>query len=341
GLGKVIFWMLYTPGDEWIKKYEEEALRKKKEDEQIRKNKELENFRKQESERIKLDEEKKKKEVDDAKYVKGVVKFSNISVRNLPKMDIGGKADPFVLFRMGDSEKQTSIVKSVLNYDYIDEEYEVIYDPSKMKGQGIVDVEVYDYDTIGGNDIIGINSVDILPSMNKEIKVELFLQPKKSKKDFESSKSIILQEEPDQGLGKVIFSMLYTPDLEFIQKNKEIQLRNQRRAEELRQQEQENQMKNSDNQYVKGNVNFSNIQVQNLPMMDFNGKSDPFVLLRLGNEEKKTSTALGTLNYQYKNESFDFTYDPAVTQERKVEIEVYDYDNEIGNDFIGTANMDV
>ncbi|KAA6393943.1 MAG: hypothetical protein EZS28_010526, partial [Streblomastix strix] len=41
---------------------------------------------------------------EESRYVNGVVKFSNISVRNLKKMDAFGKSDPFVVFRAGDEE---------------------------------------------------------------------------------------------------------------------------------------------------------------------------------------------------------------------------------------------
>jgi Ca2+-dependent lipid-binding protein len=55
--------------------------------------------------------------------VKGIVKVNNISVRNLPKMDIVGKTDPYVVMRLGDEEKQTSVAHETLNYDYKNEEY--------------------------------------------------------------------------------------------------------------------------------------------------------------------------------------------------------------------------
>ncbi|KAA6322688.1 MAG: hypothetical protein EZS28_054406, partial [Streblomastix strix] len=43
-------------------------------------------------------------EQEESRYVNGVVKFSNISVHNLKKMDAFGKSDPFVVFRAGDEE---------------------------------------------------------------------------------------------------------------------------------------------------------------------------------------------------------------------------------------------
>ncbi|KAA6361218.1 MAG: hypothetical protein EZS28_043255 [Streblomastix strix] len=55
---------------------------------------------------ISYDEEK------DLGYVNGVVKFKNISVRNLKKMDAFGKSDPFITFKAGDEEQKISTAKN-------------------------------------------------------------------------------------------------------------------------------------------------------------------------------------------------------------------------------------
>jgi Ca2+-dependent lipid-binding protein len=55
--------------------------------------------------------------------VKGIVKINKISVRNLPKMDVIGKCDPFVVMHLGDEEKQTTVAYKTYNYDYENEEY--------------------------------------------------------------------------------------------------------------------------------------------------------------------------------------------------------------------------
>ncbi|KAA6398884.1 MAG: hypothetical protein EZS28_005593 [Streblomastix strix] len=99
-------------------------------------------------------------EQEESRYVNGVVKFSNISVRNLKKMDAFGKSDPFVVFRAGDEEQKTTTAKNTLDYDYTNEEYDLIYNPLKMQGKKEVEVEVWDYDSVGSNDLIGTVSVD-------------------------------------------------------------------------------------------------------------------------------------------------------------------------------------
>ncbi|KAA6357089.1 MAG: hypothetical protein EZS28_047384, partial [Streblomastix strix] len=139
-------------------------------------------------------------------------------------MDIGGKADPFVVFRIGDKEKKTTTAKNTLNYDYINETYEIAYDPAVTQEKK-VDIEVFDYDSITNNDLIGIANMD-------QIEVELFLQPKKSKN--EQSQTQLKGTKSDQGLGKVIFWMLYTPGDEWIKKYEEEALRKKKEDEQIR-----------------------------------------------------------------------------------------------------------
>ncbi|KAA6331670.1 MAG: hypothetical protein EZS28_053361, partial [Streblomastix strix] len=106
-------------------------------------------------EKKKQELERKRKEALDSKYIKGFVKINNISVRNLPNTDVIGKPDPYVLIRMGMDEKQTSVAHNVNDYEYLNEKYEMEYDPVKMKGKKEVDIEVWDYDTAGFDDLVG------------------------------------------------------------------------------------------------------------------------------------------------------------------------------------------
>ncbi|KAA6363443.1 MAG: hypothetical protein EZS28_041030 [Streblomastix strix] len=105
--------------------------------------------------------ERNKKVADDGKNINGVVILSKIGVRKLPKMDVIGKIDPYVVFALGDSTKQTTVAKETHDYDYLNETYEIIYDPLKMQGNREMNVSVYDYDSVGSNDLIGSVNVDV------------------------------------------------------------------------------------------------------------------------------------------------------------------------------------
>ncbi|KAA6404067.1 MAG: hypothetical protein EZS28_000398 [Streblomastix strix] len=230
-------------------------------------------------------------EEEDLGYVNGIIKIKNISVRNLKKMDLLGKSDPYVVFKAGDEEKHTTTVRNKLDYDYVNEEYDLIYNPLKMQGKKEVEVEVYDYDVMTNNDMIGAVNVDILPSKNKETRIELFLQPKND---------VELKSNTNQKLGKVLFTMIYIPEDDFLKKfrqkelirkkteqeiiiNKEFEEQKQKEEiekaiEEKRRIAEEERIRKEalDAQYIKGVVKFKNISVRNLKKMDLFGKSDQF-----------------------------------------------------------------
>ncbi|KAA6396338.1 MAG: putative serine/threonine protein kinase [Streblomastix strix] len=193
-------------------------------------------------------ERKIEKEVIEPKYVKGVVKFKNISVRIIPQMYIYGKADPYVVFEIGEKRQRTTVGKESLDYDYLNEEYEIAIDPQSKSENRQVKVSVYDKDTISRDEIIGLVNIDILPSLNKETKIELFLQPEKEKKD-ESDR-----QNNDQKLGKVIFSMIYLSEQEQNKENKEqknTQLREIVSPTPLKQEEEQQKKKELEDKFAK------------------------------------------------------------------------------------------
>ncbi|KAA6377782.1 MAG: hypothetical protein EZS28_026691 [Streblomastix strix] len=260
---------------------------------------------------IEEDQKEQEKEDQESKYVKGVVQISNISVRDLPQMDLVGKTDPYVLFKMGIQEKQTSVAKETLNYDYKDEQFDMLYDKTIMQGKKEVEVEVWDYDSVGKNDLIGIASFDILPSFNNPIQVELFLQQKKKEKE-ETIKS--LKEE------------------EIKKKEEEIRLKEERRKKK----------REENAKYVKGIIKFSKIAVYDLPKMDIKDQSDPYVLIRMGEESEQTTIARNSQSHEYLNEEFMIEYDPVKTQvQKEVDVEVWDYDKTGFDDLIGAVSVDV
>ncbi|KAA6384985.1 MAG: hypothetical protein EZS28_019487 [Streblomastix strix] len=352
-------------------------------EEEFIKQKELEEKKRIEDEQEILEEEKRKqefekirKEIEDEKYVKGVVRFSNISVREIKKSDLIGKPDPYVIFKYGKESKKTSIGKNTTNYDYQDEEYELEFDPTKTEGKHDIDIEVYDYDSFSKDDYIGSINVEILPTSNNETQFELYLQPKKEKKeDSSQNKSEYISNNSDQKLGKVIFNMKYISEQELIKnyQEKELKISNEQEQNidnfenydvQLQQTEQqqneekileegkenvqeedeekENNEKETENLYVDGVVKFSKISVNNLPKMDLIGKTDPYIIFKLGDQQLKTSVAKNTQNYDYISEEYEIVYDPVIMNRKgKVVIQVWDYDSLSKNDLIGVAVVDI
>ncbi|KAA6394278.1 MAG: hypothetical protein EZS28_010197, partial [Streblomastix strix] len=91
-----------------------------------------------------------------------------------------------------------------------------------------------------------------------------------------------------------------------------------------------------DYQHVKGKVLITLQKLTNITASDINGKSDPYVIFKLGDQEYKSKTISNSLNPEY-NESFEFRYDPDATTEKQLRIEVYDYDRLNKDDFLGST----
>ncbi|KAA6396709.1 MAG: hypothetical protein EZS28_007762 [Streblomastix strix] len=98
-------------------------------------------------------------------------------------MDLLEKSDLCIVFKAGDEEKHTTTAKNTLDYDYTNEEYDLIYNPLMIQNKKDVEVEVYDYDVVTNIDTIG--AVKKLPSLNKGTEIDLFLQLKQDDKEEE------------------------------------------------------------------------------------------------------------------------------------------------------------
>ncbi|KAA6374213.1 MAG: hypothetical protein EZS28_030259, partial [Streblomastix strix] len=91
-------------------------------------------------------------------------------------------------------------------------------------------------------------------------------------------------------------------------------------------------------EYVKGKVLITLHRLSDLPANDINGKSDPYVIFKLGQEEYKSKTINNELNPEY-NESLQLSYDPNSTDEKELKIEVWDYDRFSDNDILGSTSV--
>ncbi|KAA6377781.1 MAG: hypothetical protein EZS28_026690, partial [Streblomastix strix] len=245
----------------------------------------------EESKRLQEEARIRKEKEDEARYVEGVVRIQNIQVRNLAKTDTVGRSDPFVLFRLGDHQRKTSIAEDTNDYDYVNEIYDLYYDPIRMSRKGKMLIQVWDYDTLGKNDIVGIASVDILPSFQQPMLVELFIQPWKKthipdEEMTEEQMHQMLTSQADQKLGKVTFEMEYKPEdqrLKILRTGMLVTLRRKR----AQLQSQVGQQK-LNNEFVRGIVIVKVLTIRNLPKICVNDAKDIYVQLMLGRNEAKT-----------------------------------------------------
>jgi len=79
------------------------------------------------------------------------------------------------------------------------------------------------------------------------------------------------------------------------------------------------------------------LQAQHLPKMDLFGSVDPYCVLRLGKEERKSSTIKKNYNPEWKE---DFVFNIADEKEELV-VTLYDWDRTSKDDLIGCARVKV
>ncbi|KAA6353089.1 MAG: hypothetical protein EZS28_051384, partial [Streblomastix strix] len=91
-------------------------------------------------------------------------------------------------------------------------------------------------------------------------------------------------------------------------------------------------------EYVKGKVSVTLHRLSDLPANDINGKSDPYVIFKLGDQEYKSKTISNSLNPEYE-ESFELPYDPTTTDEKELKVEVWDFDRSSDDDVLGKTTI--
>ena len=84
-------------------------------------------------------------------------------------------------------------------------------------------------------------------------------------------------------------------------------------------------------------VSVQHLQAQHLPKKDLLGSVDPYCVLRLGNEERKSSTIKKNYNPEWKE---DFVFNITDEKEELV-VTLYDWDRTSKDDLIGCARVKV
>jgi hypothetical protein len=83
-----------------------------------------------------------------------------------------------------------------------------------------------------------------------------------------------------------------------------------------------------------GKLSIDVLEAQELPALDSNGLSDPYVLLQLGNETAKTKTQMRTLTPKWKNEKHVLN---ANSLKAALEVSLWDWDTTSEDDFMGNV----
>ncbi|KAH7821832.1 putative C2 domain [Monocercomonoides exilis] len=93
----------------------------------------------------------------------GRVHLTVFCCKNLPKADLNGLADPYLIIRLGKTHCQTKTMKNTLNPIY-NQSMSLNFDPA-WKSRVLI-VEVYDHDTFSSDDLLGSCRIDVEEFMN-------------------------------------------------------------------------------------------------------------------------------------------------------------------------------
>jgi len=211
----------------------------------------------------------------------------------LPAMDMGGVSDPYVkVFLLPDAKGikkfETKVHRKTLN-PYFNETFQFKNLPYADTFDKTLMFTIFDFDRFSKHDRIGeikipLSMVDLAQTINEW-------------KDIESN------QEDDQYLGDICFSLRYVP--------------------------------------TSGKLTIGILECKKLKKMDITGASDPYVKIKLLDskgkrigKKKKTTVKNANLN-PYYNESFVFIVEENTLSKVNLEVTVLDYDMLGGSDPIG------
>ena len=82
------------------------------------------------------------------------------AAKHLPKTDLMGKCDPYVILSGGDAKFKTSVVKKTYDAEY-SEQFELLV----VEGHGVLTLTVMDWDKLSQDDTIGTATVELTPEL--------------------------------------------------------------------------------------------------------------------------------------------------------------------------------
>ncbi|KAA6394439.1 MAG: hypothetical protein EZS28_010036 [Streblomastix strix] len=244
-------------------------------------------------------------------YNAGKVTVKLINVSDVTAMDSNGKSDPYMKVRFDGNEYQTKKMKDVINGEF-NEEFQFDFDPEQSAERQVL-IELWDYDTVGDNDQIGNARIQISEFRNKQRQINI---------DFRGVGKLYGQK-----VGKLTTEVLY----EVTQTSKKSEPKTRQQSDKNTQIKQE---------YKAGKLNLNIIGVKEVAAADTNDKSDPYIVVKFAGIEDKTEKQNDATEAVY-NKQFTFDFDPDATEERQVNLELWDY-NAIGkNELLGKANVPI
>ncbi|KAL6215075.1 hypothetical protein ACLB2K_014506 [Fragaria x ananassa] len=262
----------------------------------------------------------------------GTLEVKLVEAKELPNMDIVGKSDPFaVIFirPLPDRTKTSKVIDNDLNPIW-NEHFEFIVEDDTTQR---LTVRIYDDEGLQAAEFIGCCQISLStlePGKVKNVWLKLF-------------KDLDIQRDTKYR-GQVHLELLYCPfgtdgnivnpfDHEFslTSLEKALKIDNITKADLREMAAKKKEM------FIRGVLSVTVISAEDLPIVDFMGKTDPYVVLLMKKSEAKQKTRVITNNLNpVWNQTFDFMVEDALHE--MVIIEVWDHDT-FGKDRIGRVIM--
>lgn len=213
------------------------------------------------------------------KGVKRMVTVDVIKARGVPVMDINGFSDPYIKVKVGKKTRTTRTQFRTLSPEWRERFIFVVFD---MGGRDspMAKVELWDKDTVGMDDKIGKVEVDLshIPlGQTNETWWKVTRHESRSVFGFGGKKKA--PKPGDEGPDPEILLLITVADL----------FEPQLPADELA------LAKKASKGWLKAHI----IKAVDLPAMDSNGFSDPFVVIEVGNRHMRSHTVKRSLNPEW------------------------------------------
>ncbi|PRQ26708.1 putative C2 domain, synaptotagmin-like mitochondrial-lipid-binding domain-containing protein [Rosa chinensis] len=263
----------------------------------------------------------------------GTLEVKLVEAKELTNKDIVGKSDPFaVIFirPLPDRTKTSKVIDNDLNPIW-NEHYEFIVEDQSTQR---LTVRIFDDEGLQAAEFIGCCQIPLSslePGKVKDVWLKLL-------KDLEIQRDTKYR-------GQVHLELLYCPygtdgnivnpfdhDFSLTSLEKALKIENLTKAE-LR----KISTKKKKEMFIRGVLSVTVISAEDLPIVDFMGKADPYVVLVLKKSEAKQKTRVITNNLNpVWNQTFDFMVEDALHE--MLIVEVWDHDT-FGKDRIGRVIM--
>ncbi|WJX90370.1 Synaptotagmin-5, variant 2 [Trifolium repens] len=261
----------------------------------------------------------------------GILEVKLVQAKDLTNKDIIGKSDPYAVLYIRPLRNRTKKSKTINNdlNPIWNEHFEFIVEDASTQH---LFVKVYDDEGLQSSELIGCTDIklsELQPGKVKDVWLKLV-------KDLE------LQRD-NKNRGQVHLELLYCPfgmensftnpfSRNYSMTSLEKVLKSSANGLESNGSESDAAQKRKE-VIIRGVLSVTVISAEDLPAVDFMGKSDPFVVLSLKKAETKNKTRVvnNSLNPVW-NQTFDFVVEDGLHD--MLLVEVYDHDT-FGKDYMG------